>query len=110
VIDAPIGIRNGTTKRTVHGGRVVKPAVTEYKVVGKFREVGYTLIQAFPKTGRTHQIRVHLASIGHPIAGDRLYGGNVQPGWAGRMMLHASAIEFTGPDGKRLKFEAEAPF
>ncbi len=104
VIDAPIGLRNGTTKRTVHGGRMAKEAVTEYKVVGTFGTS--SVLEVYPKTGRTHQIRVHLASIGHPVVGDRLYGGGQAP----RMLLHALSLEFTAPDGKRVKFEADPSY
>jgi 23S rRNA-/tRNA-specific pseudouridylate synthase len=90
---------------------MAKAAVTEYKVEKTFEKEGtFSLLKVFPKTGRTHQIRVHLASIGHPIVGDRLYGGKgVSPIWATRMMLHAASLEFTAPDGKRVKFEAETP-
>jgi len=117
VIDAAIGLRNGTTKRTVRGGRMAKPAVTEYKVLKTFTKEGiagahetFSLVEVYPKTGRTHQIRVHFASMGHPIVGDALYGGKKMPLWAHRMMLHASSIEFTTADGKRVKFDSETPF
>lgn len=110
-IDAPIGLRNGTTKRTIRGGRMAKEAVTEYKVVKALPD-SRALLEVHPKTGRTHQIRVHLASIGHPIVGDTMYGGKARTAGAeaGRMMLHALSIEFTAPDGKRMRFEAESPF
>jgi tRNA pseudouridine32 synthase/23S rRNA pseudouridine746 synthase len=62
-----------------------------------------------PLTGRTHQLRVHLAAIGHPIVGDRLYGP--EPPAAPRLLLHASALAFTHPtSGTPQRFEAEAPF
>jgi 23S rRNA pseudouridine1911/1915/1917 synthase len=116
IIDAPIGIRNGTMKRSIRSARMVKPAITEYKVLkiftredGRGKENKFSLVEVCPKTGRTHQIRVHLASIGHSIVGDRLYGPKVQPEWAVRTLLHALSIEFTGMDGKRMKFEAEPP-
>jgi 23S rRNA pseudouridine1911/1915/1917 synthase len=114
-IDAPIGIRNGTMKRSTRSAKMAKPAVTEYKVLKTFAREGFraqgdkqkfSLVELYPKTGRTHQIRVHLASIGHPVVGDRLYGPKAQPAWADRMMLHALSIEFTAPDGHRAKFEA----
>lgn len=74
----------------------------------------YTLVTVFPKTGRTHQIRVHLKSIGHPLVSDLIYG----PGkliksdlsWCPRLFLHAASLEFTHPKNmKRIKFEAPLP-
>jgi len=95
---------------------MAKPAVTEYEVLktaqaedGLGKEHSFALLSVNPKTGRTHQIRVHLTSIGHPIVGDVLYGPKKQPPWASRLMLHAMSIEFTNNSGSRLRFEAEAP-
>ena len=66
---------------------------------------GYALVEARPKTGRTHQIRVHLAAIGHPIVADRLYG-KPSP-LVKRQFLHARAIAFEHPSsGERVEFEA----
>jgi len=110
VIDKPIGLKGGTVKRTVHGGKMVKEAVTDYKVVRRFS--GYTLLEVSPRTGRTHQIRVHLASIGHPIAGDSLYGGKKQKKSflpAGRQFLHAHSIEFDAAPGHKVSFVSELP-
>lgn len=112
VIDKPIGIKSGTTKRTVHSSKMQKQAVTEYKIVKRLTidNRDYTLLQVEPKTGRTHQIRVHLAFIGYPIAGDKLYGGaKAQLKNLTRQFLHAQAIEFTAPSGERMKFESELP-
>ncbi|OGY63929.1 MAG: hypothetical protein A3I89_00515 [Candidatus Harrisonbacteria bacterium RIFCSPLOWO2_02_FULL_41_11] len=113
VIDKPIGIKNGSTKRSVHSQKMRKEAVTEYRVVKflKLKDKEYSLLEIMPKTGRTHQIRVHLASIGYPIAGDKLYGGHKNPlqGLA-RQFLHAESIEFTDSGGRRIKFEADLPF
>lgn len=117
VIDAPIGIKNGTLKRSIHSKKMAKEAVTEYRVIKKFAGEGSgktsgngsasrALLEVRPRTGRTHQIRVHLGSIGHPILGDRLYGQKKQEG---RLMLHARSIEFTDEDGKRFTFEADIP-
>jgi 23S rRNA pseudouridine1911/1915/1917 synthase len=116
IIDRPIGIRNGTMKRSVESKKMAKPAVTEYEVLktaqaedGFRKEHPFTLLSVSPKTGRTHQIRVHLTSIGHPIVGDALYGPKKQPPWASRLMLHAASIEFTDASGSRLRFDAEVP-
>jgi 23S rRNA pseudouridine1911/1915/1917 synthase len=109
-IDRPIGIKNGTLKRSVHATTMVKSAVTEYEVKTKFKEE-YALLEVRPKTGRTHQIRVHLASIGHPIVGDPLYGSRSVTAalHAPRLMLHAKSIEFTDGTGNRFSFEAPLP-
>ncbi len=109
VIDKPIGIKNGTVKRSVHSKKMLKSAVTEYKVVKTFISSGvpFSLLEVSPKTGRTHQIRVHLASIGHPIVGDPLYGGKKNASLANRLMLHAYSLEFSLPNGSRLRLEAE---
>jgi 23S rRNA pseudouridine1911/1915/1917 synthase len=119
IIDAPIGIRNGTIKRSTRSAKMAKSAVTEYKVLKTFAQEGadgtngrtpeFSLLEVSPKTGRTHQIRVHLASIGHPVLGDRMYGPKNRSAWAGHLALHALSIEFTAADGKRMKFEAEPP-
>lgn len=116
IIDRPIGIRNGTTKRSVRSEKMAKPAVTEYTVLkttrandGFGRESPFALLSVSPRTGRTHQIRVHLMSIGHPIVGDVLYGPKKQPPWVDRLMLHAASIEFSNRAGGRLRFDADTP-
>lgn len=78
-----------------------KEARTEFRVVA--RGEGTALVEARPLTGRTHQIRVHLAHSGHPVAGDRTYGGLTAP----RMMLHCRSMAFRAEDGRRV--EAVAP-
>ncbi|MDP3004119.1 MAG: RNA pseudouridine synthase, partial [Candidatus Azambacteria bacterium] len=84
-----------------------KMAVTEYKVVKKFRD--YSLIEVYPKTGRMHQIRVHMASIGHPVAGDKIYGGKKKnPEGLTRQFLHAFYLKFSLYNGP-LAFEADLP-
>ena len=112
IIDKPIGIKSGSTKRSIHSSKMQKEAVTEYQVLKVLKLAGeeFSLLEVMPKTGRTHQIRVHLASIGHPIAGDRLYGGKrSQVSGLSRQFLHAKSIEFTVPSGERMRFEAELP-
>lgn len=85
-----------------------KMAITEYKVVKKFRV--FSLIEVYPKTGRMHQIRVHMTSLGHPIAGDKIYGKNKEiPGGLKRQFLHAYYLKFSLPDGRSLAFESDLP-
>ncbi|PKK91470.1 MAG: RNA pseudouridine synthase [Candidatus Wallbacteria bacterium HGW-Wallbacteria-1] len=88
-----------------------KEAVTEFRV--RERYAGHTLVLCSPRTGRTHQIRVHMDYIGHPLVGDHLYGTRVASSLnvqAPRMMLHAWAIECNHPvSGERLRFESLPP-
>lgn len=102
IVDAPIArdSRNRQRMAIVEGGR---EAVTEYRVIERFR--GVSLVEAQPKTGRTHQIRIHLAAIGHPIVGDRVYGHPSE--LVGRQFLHAARIAFAHPrTGERVDLEA----
>lgn len=112
VIDLPIGRSKKTPlKRVAIGAQrgKIRDAVTEFKVLKRFS--GFTLVEAYPKTGRTHQIRSHFAAIGHPIVCDSLYAGKkfLCPAGLTRQFLHASAIEFNLPNGSRLKLEADLP-
>jgi len=86
-----------------------REAVTEYRVLERFKD--YTLLEVTPKTGRKHQIRVHIASIGHPIAGDKLYGfkGQAEPEGLNRHFLHASSLTIPMPDGSIKEFNSELP-
>lgn len=88
----------------VPGGR---EAITRYRTIASYP--GFALLEANPETGRTHQIRVHLASLGHPVAGDTLYGPPKRPLGLSRQFLHASALEFTAPSGKHLKLTSPLP-
>ncbi len=112
-IASPIGrIVTTPTKMGIPSGRgklrLVKDASTEYKVLKKFENTA--LLEIHPKTGRMHQIRVHLASIGHPVAGDTVYGGkNVCLKELGRYFLHASSLSFSFREGSRLTFSADLP-
>jgi len=96
-------------KQTVAPIVARKNAITKYKVLKEYKN--YSLIEAIPKTGRMHQIRVHLASIGHPIAGDKKYKFKRQicPENLSRQFLHASYLRFSLPDGKIVKFESKLP-
>jgi len=87
----------------------IREAVTGYKVLKRFD--GFTLAEASPKTGRTHQIRSHFAAIGHPVVCDKLYAGKrfVCPAGLSRQFLHAFSLELTLPSGTRTRLEAELP-
>jgi 23S rRNA pseudouridine1911/1915/1917 synthase len=111
LIEAPIG-RIGMKRTTIQRrGKLKdeKTAATEYRVLKNFD--GYSLLEVAPRTGRTHQIRVHLQHIGCPVAGDRMYAPENAPRPKGltRLFLHAQRLEFTAPDGKALSLEAELP-
>ncbi|QJR80392.1 RNA pseudouridine synthase [Alteromonas pelagimontana] len=86
-----------------------KPALTRYEVVR--RKDDETLVALLPVTGRSHQLRVHMLSIGHVILGDRLYADEVIKGKAERLQLHAQSLIITHPtSGNWLRFEAPMPF
>lgn len=105
LIDAPIA-RNPKKPQTFMVSATGKPAKTQYKVLKNVTHNGEvaSLLELKPETGRTHQIRVHLAYINHPIIGDNLYGHGEQ-----HMLLHASELELTLPAGKRQIFKAPLP-
>lgn len=115
VIDTLIGRSKGDKrKQKVYsalepGAEGKRRAITEYKVIARFEN--YTLLELSPKTGRKHQIRCHLAYIGHPIAGDKVYGFKNQPAPEGlsRQFLHAEYLKIILPDGKEKEFTAELP-
>lgn len=121
IIRKPIKIKPGTIKRTVWRGKMEKQAITEYKVLKYFGITNpddrqnllyFSLVRVIPKTGRTHQIRIHLASIGHAIVGDSLYGSKnkpLSPVDLKRQFLHAESLEFSTAEGRRIKIEAELP-
>jgi 23S rRNA pseudouridine1911/1915/1917 synthase len=106
-VEAPVGRdpRDRQRMAVVAGGR---DAVTEYEVLGA--SGGYTLVSLRPRTGRTHQIRAHLAFLGLPIAGARRYGGGEGPGGLARQFLHAGRLTLARPlDGRRLEAWSELP-
>jgi len=86
-----------------------KTAVTYFKVIKRDKPGNFTVMEVRPKTGRTHQIRIHLSHMGHPVLGDRLYGGPVIKGLS-RQALHARSISFIHPGtGVSMEFFADAP-
>ncbi len=107
IIDAPIG-RDPKNRQRMAVMRSGRPAVTHFHVVERFPNS--TLLEVSIETGRTHQIRVHLAFIGHPVVGDRLYGGaRPTDPHLERQFLHASALAFHLPDGEPMRLEAPLP-
>lgn len=108
VIDAPIGRDLKDRKRMAVNEQNGKPAVTHYTVLQRFRE--YTYIECRLETGRTHQIRVHLASTGHPLLGDTVYCSRKEPYRLEGQTLHAMVIGFTHPtDGRYVEVTAPLP-
>ncbi len=101
VVDRPIGrstsdFRKWSAQRGARGE--MREAITEYRVLAKTKE--YSLVELFPKTGRTHQIRVHMKAINHPLVSDSLYApGRGQSLGFKRTALHSKEITFTGIDG-----------
>ena len=107
-IDLPIGRPDpdNVARGVMEGGA---PSVTHYKVIERFYDQNYTLVELLLETGRTHQIRVHMSHIGHPVLGDWLYGG-VNEELISRQALHAARLTFTHPvTKKRMVLEAPLP-
>jgi RluA family pseudouridine synthase len=94
-IDTPLRVNVGRRKRTVIDLQRGKPAATTFQVLERLK--GYSLLQAHPKTGRTHQIRAHLYSLGFPILADPLYGTGKTSQYIQRSALHAHKLTFTHP-------------
>jgi 23S rRNA pseudouridine1911/1915/1917 synthase len=107
VIDAPIGrsVRRPTRMSVREGGRSAR---THYEVVRSFREPDVSLLACRLETGRTHQIRVHLQAIGHPVVGDAAYGGSRPALALDRPFLHAGGLAFAHPvTGEPVQVEEE---
>ena len=107
-VDAPIGRHPADRKKTCIAKRDGRDAVTHWEVVKRYR--GYTHIRCRLETGRTHQIRVHMASIGHPILGDAVYGHKKPELGQESQCLHAGALCFRHPrDGRPVMVFAPMP-
>ncbi|KUK11918.1 MAG: Pseudouridine synthase [Moorella sp. 60_41] len=107
-IEAPIGRHPVDRQRMAVTFKNSRPAVTHYRVTEIFP--GYTLVEALLETGRTHQIRVHMAYVGHPVVGDPKYGGRKQPFAVPGQLLHAARLGLFHPrTGRYLEFSAPLP-
>lgn len=107
-IDRPIGRHPTERKKMAVNERNGKRAVTHYKVLQRFRD--YTFIECRLETGRTHQIRVHMASIGHPLLGDEVYSNRKSPYKLQGQTLHAKILGFRHPStGEYIETEAPLP-
>ena len=107
-VNAPIGRHPTDRKKMAINEKNGKPAVTHYKVLERFDK--YTYIECQLETGRTHQIRVHMTSIGHPLLGDEVYGNTKCPFKLEGQTLHAMTIGFIHPTtGEYVEYEAPLP-
>jgi len=109
-INAPLGRSPIDRKKIIVGPLSKKESITEFKVLKRYKD--YCLLEVSPLTGRTHQIRSHLAYIGHPIMGDVFYGGPTESimGTVKRQLLHAYKVSFIHPaSNKRVEFTAPVP-
>lgn len=106
-IDAPIGRNKTDRKKMCVTTLNSKNAITHFELIRQY--AGYAHLRVKLQTGRTHQIRVHMAYTGHPVAGDCVYG-NGKPAWLGGQCLHAKKVGFIHPrTGEYLEFESALP-
>jgi len=107
-VDKPIGRSEKDRKKMAVTLKNSRSAVTHFEVLARFE--GYTFARCRLETGRTHQIRVHLASLGHPVVGDKVYGRLKEKLRVDGQLLHAARVEFEHPVlGEWMEFEAELP-
>ena len=108
LIDAPIGRHSVQRKKMAVDTKNGKPAITHYRVLERYQN--YSLLELRLETGRTHQIRVHLSYLGHPVAGDPVYGPKKNPLGLNGQALHAKEICFIHPTtGASMQFSCELP-
>ena len=108
IVDAPIG-RSKTQRKKMAVTQDGRPARTRYRVRRIYREPDLSLVEAYPETGRTHQIRVHFAWLKHPLVGDELYGRQRPIVSMERHFLHAAALTLTLPNGETRTFTSDLP-
>ncbi len=113
IVNEPIGRSIGDFRRWQAGRGVrgeTREAVTNWEAMTQFESDGerFSFMHLWPKSGRTHQLRVHMKYLQRPIVSDRLYGGKLGLGFE-RVALHARSISFVGPDGGQVQVEAPYP-
>ncbi len=116
VVNKPIGRSPNDFRKRLSGRGArgeMREAITEYKVLNRFTDADgnkFTTLEVRPKTGRTHQIRVHMKYLNHPIVGDALYNpSGTVPAGITRTALHAKSIDFENLAGERIKVESKIP-
>lgn len=108
-IDLPLITDWPNRPRQIVDFRVGKPSLTHYRVMA--RHVSYSRVELLPVTGRSHQLRVHLRFLGHPILGDSLYADPTAQKMAPRLQLHATDLSFEHPQsGRQIALNCPAPF
>ncbi len=110
-IDLPLRLDVDHRPYQIVDFRQGKPALTVYEVLAQDLKLNRTLVRLYPKTGRSHQLRVHLKEIGHPILGEHLYADDRVRDCVPHLYLHAACLEFTHPrHGTLLRFASNPPF
>ncbi len=111
LIDLPIAVDWPNRPLRVINQATGKPSQTRWRVDRQDAQAKTTRLQLEPLTGRSHQLRVHLLALGHPILGDALYGPSLPAAFESRLLLHASALAFDHPvTGVKLSFNSVVPF
>jgi len=111
VIDLPISVDWPRRPLRIVDHQIGKPSLTRWRVLGYDESGTNTRVELEPLTGRSHQLRLHMRELGHPILGDTLYAPPTIQAMSGRLMLHACALRFAHPvTGAALAFERPAPF
>lgn len=111
VIDLPIAVDWPRRPIRIIDAETGKPSITRWRVLGRDEAGDITRLALEPVTGRSHQLRVHLQALGHPILGDRLYAPAAVQERADRLLLHACSLQLAHPvTGAALRFDSPAPF